>query len=134
MNLKSFLILLMLNIFSVIVVNASNSVRQNVVLTEIELSVVNDDPEPEIGNGREHLSLGIGFGELVLPKLSIENYIFYFNSDCNGCDVEFLQDGVVVFEDVFDATGTYDIPEFLTGTLEVRLIIGNTIYVGTIEL
>ena len=135
MNLKSLFIFLMLNIVSIIAVNASNSVRHNVVLTEIEKNRNYDEPEnPGNDNGVEHLARRRGFGMLIFPELSIEDYVLYFNSLCNDCDILFLRDGKVVYEDSFDSTGIYEIPSFMNGSYEIQLYIGNSIFVGTVNL
>ncbi len=125
----------MLNIVSIIAVNASNSVRHNVVLTEIEKNRNYDEPEnPGNDNGVEHLARRRGFGMLIFPELSIEDYVLYFNSLCNDCDILFLRDGKVVYEDSFDSTGIYEIPSFMNGSYEIQLYIGNSIFVGTVNL
>ena len=125
----------MLNIVSIIAVNASNSVRHNVVLTEIEKNRNYDEPEnPGNDNGVEHLARRRGFGTLTFPELSIDGYSLYFNSLCNDCDILFLRDGEVVYEDSFDSTGEYEIPSFMNGSYEIQLYIGNSIFVGTVNL
>ena len=135
MNLKSLFIFLMLNIVSIIAVNASNSVRHNVVLTEIEKNRNYDEPEnPGNDNGVEHLARRRGFGMLIFPELSIEDYVLYFNSLCNDCDILFLRDGKVVYEDSFDSTGIYEIPSFMNGSYEIQLYVGYSIYIGTVNL
>lgn len=138
MNLKSLFIFLMLNIVSIIAVNASNSVRHNVVLTEIEKNRNYDEPgepdNPGEENGVEHFARRRGFGTLIFPELSIDGYSLYFNSLCNDCDILFLRDGEVVYEDSFDSTGEYEIPSFMNGSYEIQLYIGNSIFVGTVNL
>lgn len=138
MNLKSLFIFLMLNIVSFIAVSASNSGGHNVVLTEIEKNRNYDEPgepeNPDDDNGVEHLARRRGFGMLIFPELSIDGYSLYFNSLCNDCDIQFLQDGEVVYEDSFDSTGEYEIPSFLDGTYEIRLYVGYSIYIGTVNL
>ena len=125
----------MLNIVSIIAVNASNSVRHNVVLTEIEKNRNYGEPEnPDDDNGVEHLARRRGFGMLTLPKLSIDGYSLYFNSLCNDCDILFLRDGEVVYEDSFDSTGIYEIPSFMNGSYEIQLYVGYSIYIGTVNL
>ena len=138
MNLKSLFIFLMLNIVSIIAVNASNSGGHNVVLTEIEKNRNYDEPgepdNPGEENGVEHFARRRGFGMLIFPELSIDGYSLYFNSLCNDCDILFLRDGEVVYEDSFDSTGIYEIPSFMNGSYEIQLYIGNSIFVGTVNL
>ena len=138
MNLKSIFIFLMLNIVSIIAVNASNSVRHNVVLTEIEKNRNYDEPgepdNPGEENGVEHFARRRGFGMLIFPELSIEDYVLYFNSLCRGCEILFLRDGEVVYEDSFDSTGEYEIPSFMNGSYEIQLYVGYSIYIGTVNL
>lgn len=134
MNLKSFLILLMFNIFCGITVNAFNSGRQDILLTKIEKQQVYDEPDNGIDNGKEHFARRRGFGMLIFPELSIDGYSLYFNSLCNDCDILFLRDGEVVYEDSFDSTGEYEIPSFMNGSYEIQLYIGNSIYIGTVNL
>ena len=133
MKLKKKLLLMMLFI-SLFGVSASASMqsasRRNVPLTMIYNN--HDKPTKPEESGNESLARRRTFFDL--PELSIEDNTLYYSSSLSGHTIEFVQNGEVVYDDSFDSTGTYEIPEFLSGSIEIRIYVGDTTYIGVIDL
>ena len=131
LNKKLFLMMLFISIFGVSASASMQSTsRRNVPLTMTYNN--HEDPEKPKDWGQETLARRRTFFEL--PELSIDGYSLYFNSLCNDCDILFLRDGEVVYEDSFDFTGEYEIPSFMNGSYEIQLYVGYSIYIGTVNL
>ena len=104
--------------------------RRNVPLTMTYNN--HEDPEKPKDWGQETLARRRTFFEL--PELSMEDNTLYFDSSMAGRFVEFVQNGEVVYDDVFTSSGSYEIPVFLNGSFEIHVHVGNITYIGVIEL
>lgn len=103
---------------------------------EVPLSVVqtneipSDDTHDDFGN-EKRAPIRFSF---VCPMLSIEGHSLYFNEDCFGCVVEFVQNGNMICKDAFSSSGKYDIPVNFSGVVVVYLYVGGWKYSGEITL
>ena len=103
---------------------------------EIPLSVVktnvapSNDDRDNYGN-EKRAPMRFAF---VCPELSIEGHTLYFNEDCFGCVVEFVQNGNMICKDAFSSSGKYDIPVNFSGVVVVYLYVGGWKYSGEITL
>lgn len=133
MELKKKLLLLMLFV-SFFGVSASAS-TQSASRRNVPLTMIYNNHEEQSGpgdDGKETLARRRTFFDL--PELSIEDNTLYYSSSLSGHTIEFVQNGEVVYDDSFDSTGTYEIPEFLSGNIEIRIHVGDTTYMGVIDL
>ena len=115
-------------------VSASAS-KQSASRRNVPLTMIYNNHEEQSGpgdDGKETLARRRTFFDL--PELSIEDNTLYYSSSLSGHTIEFVQNGEVVYDDSFDSTGTYEIPEFLSGNIEIRIHIGDTTYMGVIDL
>lgn len=135
MKKKSFILLVML-LLSMYDITVSGSVQNNVrkpvpLMKSYSYNYNESDKRNDDG---ERETLGRSRGPIVIPKLSIEDYTLYYDRSLSYGIVEFIQDGEVVYEDTFSSSLIYDIPVFLTGSIEIRIYVGSFLYVGLLSL
>ena len=57
----------------------------------------------------------------------------FFNTDLVGFNVELISDEMVVFSTQIDENGSVELPENLEGEFELRLYVGENVYVALVE-
>ena len=73
---------------------------------------------------------------VMAPSLSLEDYTLYFNTSCDGCVLQLVNEdgdieyGIIIPED----TETLSLPLYLEGEYELQIIRGNYCFYGYIEL
>ena len=119
-NIFLLIVIMLLSCFN----NMAASVKSESHEIEMNEKVVN----PIGGQGGPHKG----------PETSIfvcqDAHFFIFGRDYAGCAVSLLSNNVAVFSTVVDEDGQVTIPETFSGTYELQLVVGNTVYWAMVEL
>ena len=70
------------------------------------------------------------------PSVSIDNHTLYFETPCDGCTLNIVDENdVVVYTTVIPmGTTSLVLPATLSGEYELQIISGNYLFYGTIDL
>lgn len=70
------------------------------------------------------------------PSVSLEDHILYFETPCDGCTLNIVDENDVVVYTLVIPTGTTSLvlPATLSGEYELQIISGNYLFFGTIDL
>ena len=70
------------------------------------------------------------------PSLSLENHTLYFNTSCDGCTLQLLDEsGNVKYTKVIpDNTSNITLPSDMAGGCELQIICGQYCFYGLIDL
>ena len=70
------------------------------------------------------------------PSLSISDHTLYFNTSCDGCTLQLInEDGEIEYGIIIpENTSTITLPFYLAGEYELQIIRGNYCFCGYIEL
>ena len=73
---------------------------------------------------------------VMVPSVSIEDHTLYFDTPCDGCMLQLLnEDGEVEFAiEIPEESETLTLPFYLEGEYELQIIRGNFCFFGFIEL
>lgn len=72
----------------------------------------------------------------MAPSLSLEDHTLFFNTSCDGCVLQLVnEDGDVEYDIIIpEDTETLSLPLYLEGEYELQIIRGNYCFYGYIEL
>ncbi len=104
-----------------------SSVLSQVLLPiELQLSEINPTPYPG----------GIPKSPITVPSLSIYDHTLYFDTPCDGCTLNIVDENDVVVYTLVIPTGTTSLvlPSTLSGDYTIQIIRGNYLFYGTINL
>lgn len=78
----------------------------------------------------------ISHSSVKAPSLSLDNHTIYFNTSCDGCTLQLLdEDGTVKYTTVIpEDTSNITLPSELVGGCELQIIRGQYCFYGLIEL
>ncbi len=77
----------------------------------------------------------IGRSPIAIPEVYIDGNVLYFDSVAYNATLLLVQDDVVVYEaEVSACTPQVTLPNSIEGECELRLIVGDWMFVGEIEL
>lgn len=73
---------------------------------------------------------------VMTPSLSLENHTLYFNTSCDGCTLQLLDErGNVKYTKVIpDNTSNITLPSDMAGGCELQIICGQYCFYGLIDL
>lgn len=73
---------------------------------------------------------------VMTPSLSLENHTLYFNTSCDGCTLQLLDEsGNVKYTKVIpDNTSNITLPSDMAGGCELQIIRGQYCFYGLIDL
>ena len=97
-------------------------------ITPIELQVSDINPtRPPIGPHKE---------PIMCPFIFIENHTLYFDTPCDGCTLNIVDENDVVVYTLVIPSGTTSLmlPSILSGEYTIQIIRGNYLFYGTINL
>lgn len=73
---------------------------------------------------------------ILVPEISLEDYILYFATPCDGCTLRLMDENDAVVYSVVIPTGTISLvlPSSLSGEYEIQIVQSNIIFWGFINL
>lgn len=73
---------------------------------------------------------------LMPPSVSLEDHTLYFETPCDGCTLNIVDENNVVIYTLVIPTGTTSLvlPSTLSGEFTIEIIRGNYLFYGTIDL
>lgn len=78
---------------------------------------------------------GLQRSPVYIPLVFLSDHTLLFEECCIGCEIEIMENDEVVHSTfITDANGTVQLPEDLSGCLELRLYWGSFVFVGEFEL
>lgn len=100
---------------------------------KVELKVSNDDPTIFKGGLNK---LPARFLTVQIPSVFLEDYTLYFETPCNGCTLQLLDENKEVVYAVVLPTGTtqWELPNAFEGEYKLKIICGRFCFSGCIEL
>ena len=71
-----------------------------------------------------------------VPSMSLSDHTLYFNTSCDGCTLQLVnEDGDIEYDIIIpESTSTITLPLNLSGEYELQIIRGNYCFYGYIEL
>jgi len=120
-TLISFILLLISGCCSIFAETSSES-------HQIELSKQPFDPD--------EILLPLPRTPEVIPQIYFDGNTLYFATPCDGCTLQIVDEAENICYELVIPMGTteLDLPENLFGEYELRIIRGNTLYYGTINI
>ena len=72
----------------------------------------------------------------VIPQIYFDGNTLYFATPCDGCTLQIVDEAENICYELVIPMGTteLELPENLFGEYELRIIRGNTLYYGTINI
>lgn len=115
---------MMLACVSIATYAQSGEQPNSVVPVELQVETI----DPTVLNGGPHR------GPVQPPIIYIENGTLTFVTNCDGCELQLLdEDGEVVYYTIVSGS-TLVLPSTLSGSFELQIISGNYIFYGEINL
>lgn len=73
---------------------------------------------------------------ILIPTISLNDCTLYFETPCDGCTLNIVDENDVVVYTLVIPTGTTSLvlPATLSGEYELQIISGNYLFYGTIDL
>ena len=73
---------------------------------------------------------------IPMPEISLENHTLYFETPCDGCTLNIVDENDVVVYTLVIPTGTTSLvlPSTLSGMYELQIICGYYLFYGTLNL
>lgn len=115
-------------LLSMTAVYANECVTSDTMLDDIVFNTSFNDPTWE----QEHLPKT----PVLPPSVSLDDYTLYFNTPCDGCTLNIVDENYVVVYTLVIPSGTTSLvlPSTLSGKYELQLIRGNYLFWGVITL
>ena len=115
-----------------IILTASMSLVPSSVFAElsspIEMQVSEIDPTHNHGTFPK--------SPMMIPSISLYNHTLYFDTPCDGCTLNIVDENNVVVYTMVIPSGTASLvlPSTLSGEYELQIICGNYLFYGKIDL
>ena len=73
---------------------------------------------------------------IPMPEISLDDHTLYFDTPCDGCTLNIVDENDVVVYTLVIPTGTTSLvlPSTLSGDYTIQIIRGNYLFYGTINL
>lgn len=86
--------------------------------------------DPSIGHGPQHKQ------PVEMPSVSLDDHTLYFDTPCDGCTLNIVDENDVVVYTLVIPTDTTSLvlPSILSGDYTIQIIRGNYLFYGTIDL
>lgn len=106
----------------------AQSAERSLLFEEVDLQVRIYDPTSP--------NKPIKRSPVLVPSLSLSDHTLYFNTSCDGCTLQLInEDGDIEYGIIIpENTSTITLPFYLSGEYELQIIRGNYCFYGYIEL
>ena len=96
--------------------------------SQIEMKIKITKPGDEQGDPHK--------SPVVIPSVSLDDHTLYFDTPCDGCTLNIVDENDVVVYTLVIPTDTTSLvlPSILSGDYTIQIIRGNYLFYGTIDL